>query len=538
MQQQNDTRRHLGHHPALVLGIALALGTTGATAWQPAATGQHRQSAATAARNLSSAPPANDAMTPFSEVQIFALTGITPHATAATRVVTNCNDSGAGSLRNVLAFAADGDTIDMSGLNCNISLNTSIITGLDDVTLKGNASALVGIDGQDQWGVVHIGTGTLTLDNMMILGGQSTTTAPGIAAKGGCVSSNGHVWLKNGSRVKYCFAEHTGSGVNDAARGGAIFSAGMTILQDNSIVSEGRARTNGGTASGGGIYAGGGVFLYDSSVTNSEAEATSGIVARGGGIASRGNLKVFDSTISSNTTATPGGGIAFGGGAWGAGTSNVIFGSTIDNNEAKTGAALVLGVTSGTVTTMTQVTIADNFASSSGKYGGAIFLGGEALVRNSTISGNVEQNATDTKYGAGLKVAEDADVTLSSNILSGNVQLRQDTTTYGSDLFGKNGSTTVIAGDHNLIGWSQFVTTPADTIIWGDPRVMPLAWNGGGTRTMALRSDSKAIDAGVANGQTRDQRGAGFPRAQHGAVDIGAFELDLIFADGFEGPPS
>jgi hypothetical protein len=58
--------------------------------------------------------------------------------------------------------------------------------------------------------------------------------------------------------------------------------------------------------------------------------------------------------------------------------------------------------------------------------------------------------------------------------------------------------------------------------------VMPLADNGGPTRTMALLAGSPAINAGgaVLGGLTTDQRGTGFPRVVGSAVDMGAYESD------------
>ena len=55
-----------------------------------------------------------------------------------------------------------------------------------------------------------------------------------------------------------------------------------------------------------------------------------------------------------------------------------------------------------------------------------------------------------------------------------------------------------------------------------------LANNGGPTQTIALLSNSPAVDAGnslLDGGQMTDQRGAGFPRVVGANVDIGAFEL-------------
>ena len=76
----------------------------------------------------------------------------------------------------------------------------------------------------------------------------------------------------------------------------------------------------------------------------------------------------------------------------------------------------------------------------------------------------------------------------------------------GGEVFG------TISGDHNLIGL--------------DPRLGPLADNGGPTLTMALLPDSPAIDAGISvPGVDTDQRGVARPQGP--APDLGAFEVAL-----------
>jgi hypothetical protein len=59
-----------------------------------------------------------------------------------------------------------------------------------------------------------------------------------------------------------------------------------------------------------------------------------------------------------------------------------------------------------------------------------------------------------------------------------------------------------------------------------DPLLLPLADNGGPTRTHALSSASPAIDAGNNSaGFATDQRGKAFVRVAGARADIGAFEL-------------
>lgn len=94
----------------------------------------------------------------------------------------------------------------------------------------------------------------------------------------------------------------------------------------------------------------------------------------------------------------------------------------------------------------------------------------------------------------------------------------------------------VLSGSNNLIGTS-LITPPAGTLVSATPGLLPLAWNGGPTRTHALARSSLAIDRGsnLANLAT-DQRGDGHPRVLGLRADIGASELDTdrIFINGFD----
>src|SRR6185436_7218327 len=97
----------------------------------------------------------------------------------------------------------------------------------------------------------------------------------------------------------------------------------------------------------------------------------------------------------------------------------------------------------------------------------------------------------------------------------------------------------VIGGSHNLIkAVAEGTIVPADTITL-DPKLQPLALNGGPTRTHALGSGSPAINAGTNPGSyPSDQRGPTFKRVIGGVADIGAFERDTdhIFGSTLEYP--
>ena len=93
-----------------------------------------------------------------------------------------------------------------------------------------------------------------------------------------------------------------------------------------------------------------------------------------------------------------------------------------------------------------------------------------------------------------------------------------------------------ITGSHNLIKNAYAGTNlPMDTITL-DPKLGPLAFNGGTTRTHALGANGPALNNGANPASyPKDQRGPAFRRVV-GMPDIGAFEYDAdhIIGDGVD----
>src|SRR6201999_3463939 len=85
-----------------------------------------------------------------------------------------------------------------------------------------------------------------------------------------------------------------------------------------------------------------------------------------------------------------------------------------------------------------------------------------------------------------------------------------------------------VEAKYSLFGTElQATLTGNGNVFAADPKLGPLANNGGPTRTRALLPGSPAINAGdndAASSFTTDQRGPGFPRVIGPAVDIGSFE--------------
>jgi hypothetical protein len=187
--------------------------------------------------------------------------------------------------------------------------------------------------------------------------------------------------------------------------------------------------------------------------------------------------------------------------------------STISHNRADIGA----GASSGTGSTrIVNSTFSHNVSNRDSSALGIDGRYGPAGVFNSTIAFNRSKGPFfGSCIGAVFALGE---VNLQSTVVSGNTCNGRPQDVWGRPEFGD-----AIVGADNLIGASAIVVPP-DTLDV-DPRLAPLADNGGPTLTHALPIDSPAIDSGnnVA-GHLFDQRGKPFSRVNGTRADIGAFE--------------
>lgn len=163
--------------------------------------------------------------------------------------------------------------------------------------------------------------------------------------------------------------------------------------------------------------------------------------------------------------------------------------------------------------TVSNSTLSANSASN----GGGIYNGATLTVTASTLSGN---SAVD---GGGIDIFAGV-AHIQNTIVAGNTAGSRPDLDGASDSLG-----------HNLIGDGTGGSGFTDTDLVGtaanpiDPLLGPLQDNGGPTQTMALLSDSPAIDAGDNAGASQwDQRGPNFRRIVNYTTDIGAFEIQSI----------
>jgi len=269
--------------------------------------------------------------------------------------------------------------------------------------------------------------------------------------------------------------------------GGAIYNFGGTLTLNNTTVS---GNTAGATGGGGGVYNNGGTLtLNHSTISNNTADY-------GGGIYNYWNTAVLtlnNSTVSDNTAGAKGGGISNNRGTLTLNNSTVSGNTATGGAEPNDGGGGIYNIY-GTVT-LDSATIANN-ATQNGDGGGIDNVAGTVNLKNAIVGGNTDSGGQ----------APDCSGTLTSQ----GYNLIQDTT----------GCT--------------FSTATGD-ITGQDPKLSPLADNGGPTQTHALQSGSPAIDqipdgtSGCQAGVSTDQRGAvraDGPGRGGSACDMGAYEYD------------
>ncbi len=229
----------------------------------------------------------------------------------------------------------------------------------------------------------------------------------------------------------------------------------------------------------------------------------------GGAILNFGTLSITNSTLSGNQSGRGGNGATAGSGMGGG--SN---GSPSSSSGGGVGGGIY--TSSSQAVTLTNDTFAVNAASpggtggsasGSGGSGGAVFHVGVGLVQLSFVT--VTGNTAGATVG-GIDNAGGGAMTETGSIIASNTGSPAENCSTGSitDL-GNN----LVAGDNSCPGRNA------------DPKLGPLASNGGPTQTMALLSGSAAIDAVPSNAcpVITDQRGVARPAGD--ACDAGAYEV-------------
>jgi hypothetical protein len=250
-----------------------------------------------------------------------------------TITVTNTTDSGSGSLRDAIASASSGDTINFSvtgtiTLSSTLTISTSLTIsgpGASNLAISGGGTVQVFViqggitvtisgvtieNGKGGNGGGINNSGTLTVANSTLSGNSSTV------GLGGAIDSSGTLTVTN-STISGNSSAYEGGGINSNGTltvtnstlsgnsapyfGGGIYFYSGTLTVTNSTLSG-----NSATGLGGGIYN----YIGTLTVTNSTLSGNSAPNSYGGGIYNQaGPLAVTNSTLSGNSATYGGGGI-------------------------------------------------------------------------------------------------------------------------------------------------------------------------------------------------------------------------------------
>jgi predicted outer membrane repeat protein len=414
---------------------------------------------------------------------------------------------------------------------------------LGDVAIRGAGAGLTVIDGQridrlfDLLDPIDVRFKGVTLqkggdsDNRNVNGGAIQTLSADLTMVDCVVRGNfgkfgGAINNESGNvTLNRC----TVAGNTAGNSGGGIRVATGALTMTDSAVRRNLCRVEGGGVLAGAVEAtrctfadntsgnsGGGILTENATLTRCTISGNR--AASGGGLFANQDALVARCTIVGNIAAANGGGIAFASGG-------TVSRSTICSNTAGGGSGG--GGIIAVAATLESCTISGNASLVDG--GGVTFLNGGS-VTSCTVAGNRAVGV-----GGGLFRISSATllVEVRNSIIATNtaafgdfsglfVDVFGDFTSRGSNLIGVGAGST---GFENGVKNDQvgFFASPIN------PKLGPLADNGGPTKTHALLAGSPAIDRGDSNvPQLIDQRGQ--PRKKDGngdrsaIVDIGAFE--------------
>jgi len=409
------------------------------------------------------------------------LTAASAHANTIT--VTNTNDMGPGSLRQAIADANDGDTINAKDVSGSIQLTTGELLLNKNVTINGPGAEKLSVENTQSSRVFEVAS-----DKIVAISGLAINS--GEAVVGGGIYNAGTLEI-----LRCTISGNQAVRVREPGLGGGIYNAsGAEINMVDSIINDNSADE------GGGIYNAGSMQIARTTVSgNVVGGAFLQLTSLGGGICNRGTLNILNSTITSNTASVSlqNGGV--GGGIFNGATLSIANSTISDNGAGSTGA----------------------FAS----YGGGIANGsGNTVIRSSTINGNTAGGPGASGFGGNIFMVKGT-LELGSTILNAGS---------GGNIFNFDNQGTIISDGYNLSSddGAGYLSAAGDQVN-ADPRLGPLQDNGGRTFTHALLADSPAIDAGNLNYNPNnfqpqliyDQRGVRFDRVKNGRSDIGAFEV-------------
>ena len=369
-------------------------------------------------------------------------------------------------------------------------------------------------------GAIRNETGQMTLRSCLFVGNRAAGGAVmfsgsgqnGDPGFGGAIHNSGMVTLDSCS-----FTSNSASGGTAASypqwtgfsgsegSGGAVFNEG-TLTAD-------RTSFHGNTATGGSGNWGGAI-----AGTLDGAPGGAGAPACGGAICNSGSLSISRSTFASNSV-TGGGGGAGGNGIQYMDTGG--YGGRGGNGGSGLGGALF---NSGTAS-LINCTLAFNTGSGGSGGNGGAGAGGRSGASGAGGAGGNGGSG----FGGVDGTCHLSNCTIARNRGTAGAGGAGGAGSFGNPIpgaLGANGTAWGGTAGSTLANTLLASNTPGADDFFPNPKLGPLADNGGPTLTMALLSGSPAIDAGtIAGTPPTDQRDVVRPQGR--GVDVGAYEFQF-----------
>jgi hypothetical protein len=228
---------------------------------------------------------------------------------AATRVVTNLNDSGPGSLRDTIALAAPNDTITFSVAG-TIDLSSQLVID-KNLVITGPGARQLTLDAHLDSRVFNIGTvkpdAFVAISGLTLYHGQYSGASGnpfGESAYGGGIFNAAHLTMTN-CAINDCHAVG-GTGTNgggDATGGGIQNDTSGNLTLTGCTLSSNTVRSgNAGLAIGGGMRNLGAMSLTNCTFYGNSTEPVNAAVVKSGAIDNIGTASIVHCTISGNSS--------------------------------------------------------------------------------------------------------------------------------------------------------------------------------------------------------------------------------------------
>ncbi len=215
-------------------------------------------------------------------LSVLCLSAFTHTAAAATLTVINTNDSGAGSLRQAIAAAAQTNDVIVfaPGVTGTITLTSGELVVDKHVTITGPGATNLTISGNNASRVIKVSGANglvVTLSGLRIANGRITGNPNANFGGGGIYNGFAKLTLRNCEIVNNVqIGESTGQGGGIWHITGGDAASGGRLLLQNCLVSGnmaiGAAGSDGASPNGAGSDAapgqGGGLYIYNSSVNS------------------------------------------------------------------------------------------------------------------------------------------------------------------------------------------------------------------------------------------------------------------------------